>query len=130
MPIGVTLNKDRVEHLLKCFHSGKSITPPTTGPEILMLLGTCFAILMTNPAYLLEASGRKGVPTDSEHSEAVYDSVVSDLHGAIEFLGRLVAQVMDGSYDSQYEPYFQAIVSFQDGKRSVTPIRGLKKGDA
>jgi hypothetical protein len=68
-------------------------------------------------------------PQHPEHEEAETETVMSDVHAAIDFTAQLTQLAHDGYYDEAYEPLLQCLVRAVDScvGTSVVPIAGFKR---
>lgn len=128
MEILVKFNKDRAQNLLKSFHTGTPINPPTdgwTGNDLLALAGACyFAAMSHGPESFwcrdISASLRP------EYREAEEFAFFDSLHAAIEYYGQLTGLVQDGQYDEGFDPDVRAMVRKEgDSEIIVRPISGF-----
>ena len=123
--IGIAFDKSRTTHFLDCLATGKPIDPQSegwNGHDLLALAGAClFARMSHGPD--THAAGTMAT-LHAERREAIEDTLLSDLHVAIEFYSHLTMLVNDGEYDNQFAPNVQAVVSSDGDEKIVNIVDG------
>jgi len=130
----ISFDKARAEYVLDCLKNGKAIDPDSAdGWSVhgcLALAGACFFQAVSHGAPLYKALGVDPSTFPQERQEAIEETLVHDLHAAIEFYCHLTMLVCDNEFDQRCEPYVTALVT-QDGtlKKTLKPLEGFKIPD-
>jgi len=128
--IPINFSKARAEHLLDCLaRTPAAIDLPEQGwtaDHLLALAGTCFCILTSQGPRLHRAAGIDVSELHDEHREAIEASVTVDLHAAIEWTAQRCFDVVDGTYDQDYEPDVKLLLHFEGDHSQVRPVEGFK----
>ena len=113
----IVFDKNRAEQLLDCLGSGKPIEPGDdsgwTHYDILRLAGVCFYAATTQGAVL--HSGVDVESLSSERREAIFDTLVAELHAVIQEHAMFVQLVQNDKYDDQFDPVVSGFVQ-SDGE--------------
>lgn len=128
--------KQRAEHFIQCLEEDKPITPKEDWNvmEMIILAGVCFSAIRSHGLMLKRVANKMQssfqIPEITEHEEADDDeSILNDIHAAIEFISDLAWLVHEKEYDELWEESLQCLV-YQEGEihNRHIPIKGFKKG--
>jgi hypothetical protein len=131
----ITFRKERATYFLDCLLNGRPMLhdpgqPGWTVDEMLQLAGVCF--------FAVAAHGPVPSPTAAqlqewdqehpEHREAEIETMMHDLHAAMDFIAQLTQLAYDGGYDHQYGALVRCGVQAVDTRveASVVPVEGFK----
>ena len=130
MPYPINFNKAQAERFLAALRNGTAIDAPPEGwsiNDMMALGGACFFAAMSHGPILDKVRGIDTSKLPHEHREAREDTLMQDLHDAIEFYGQLTSLVADSRFDPEYEPNVVALVfTDADGKKQLIPHKGFK----
>ena len=126
----VNFKKTKALHFLDCLANGGEIGEVRTADDMVQLAGACFFALQSHGPMIKQAVAEmKGEeyepPETTEYREAEDETILADLHGAIEFVGHLSMLVQDGEYDEKCEPVLRCVLFGRDHK--VHPVEGFKQ---
>jgi len=133
----ITFTKERAGYFIDCLVNGQAIEhdPGQTGwtvDEMLQLAGACFlAAAVHGPQPQPTADQLKDWKNKhAEHQEAEIESLMHDLHAALDFIAQLTQMAYDGEYDGTYGAIVRCGVQAVDTyvEASVVPIEGFKGG--
>jgi hypothetical protein len=131
----ITFKKDRAAYFLDCLLNGGPMLhdPEQAGwtiDEMLQLAGAClFAVAAYGPIREATAAQLQDWEHEHpEHQEAEIDTMMHDLHAAMEFMAQLTQMAYDGGYDREYEPVVRCGIQAVDTRieTSVIPVEGFK----
>jgi hypothetical protein len=132
----VEFNKQRAEHFMQCLGEDKPITPKEDWnvADMIILAGVCFAFIRSHGIMLKRIAANMNtsfkIPVTAGHKEADdEESILNDLHAAIEFVSELAWLVHEKEYDALWEESLQCLV-YQEGEihSRHLPVKGFKKG--
>jgi hypothetical protein len=127
--IGIFFDKAKAQHFLDALKHGKPIAPQDplgwTNADILALAGACHFAAMSHGPALYKNTDFSKVP--GERREAIEETLMSDLLGAIEWHSHATMLVCDGEYDKAFEPHHSAIIIRKDEERRIVPVKGFKQ---
>ena len=126
--IGVIFDKARAQYVLDCLATGKPVAPSTSAGwtrfDMLSLAGACFFGAMSQDPSL-QPNDESAVPF--ERREAIENTLLGDLHAAIDFCGELTMAVCDDEYHENWEPHVEVVIAEDaDGQRKLRPIKGYR----
>ena len=130
----ITFDKETALRYLDCLINGKRIEPDGEQPgwsvdDILQLAGACFFVVAVHGHERRRSMSKDRTgPQHAEYREAETESVMHDLHAAVEFAAQLTQLAYDGEYDDQYEPHIRCGVQALNTRveTSVVPVEGFK----
>jgi hypothetical protein len=132
----VSFNRDTAIEFFDGLMNGQPVRPASepsgwTADEVLQLAGACLILLASYGLGLRDAGSqsRKGkAPQHPEHEEAEMETVMSDVHAAIDFAAQLAQLAHDGGYDTEYEPLVRCLVGAAESwaGASVVSVAGFK----
>ena len=131
----ITFRKDRATYFLDCLLNGQPVLhdPDQRGwtvDEMMQLAGAClFAVAAYGP--IRETTAVQLQDWEHEHperQEAEIETMMHDLHAAMEFIAQLTQMAYDGDYDREYEPIVRCGIQAVDTRieTSVIPVEGFK----
>lgn len=131
MPLYIRFEKSQAEQFLLAVKSGAAIDGDGawTRNRLLTLAGVCiFAAQSQGPdAFQPQLEGSiDPAACHPEQREAIGQTFLMDLRGALEFVTTLAEAVEDGHYDEQFEPMLLAAVSGGCDPATVHAISGFK----
>jgi hypothetical protein len=127
MAIAINFDKAKAERLLESLTNHKPIEAPHNVDDILALAGACFFMAMSQAPALQQAiDGSKPPPPPDPDDDEAEDTFFADLHAAIEYYGQLTMMVATGEYDEGFDPQHIAIVTVEDGEKTVVPVAGVR----
>jgi hypothetical protein len=129
MAYPIDFSRDAAAGWLDALQRGGPLVAPDghwTVSTMVSLAGTLFfGAVSHGPLIYMRHPGRlESLPR--EHREAVEDSFFVELHGAIEFCGRLASSIKDGKFGEVFEPRVMASVQQQDQETAILPSSGFK----
>lgn len=133
----ITFRKERAVHFLDCLINGQAVEhdPGQNGwtvDEMLQLAGACFLTAAVHGPLRQPTSDQiqDWKAEHAEHREAEIETMMHDLHAALEFIAQLTQMAYDGEYDGMYGPIvrcgLQAVDTYVEA--SVVPMEGFKGG--
>lgn len=125
----VNFCREKAEYLLKCIQDGLDLKCPPGGwskDEMLAVAGAMYFACMSQGPLLHE--GVEVTTLSGERQEALWATLVADLHAAIETYGRLTMRVCDDQYDDAFEPRVLASVESEAAthKMTILFLKGAK----
>jgi len=128
MAIAINFDKKKAERYIQALTDGKPIDAARNVDDILALAGACFFAAMSQAPALQKAvdwSELDRQPPEEDDEEE--DTFFADLHAAIEYYGQLTMLVASGEYDASFDPKCRAIVTIENGEKTVHPIEGERE---
>lgn len=130
--VGVTFRKAIAEYFIHCLDKQQPIEPPGdkwTADNMLALAGACFCVVTSQGPRWLKAQGVDISQLGEEQKEAVEESVVPELHAAVEWIADRCFDIVDGAYDEAFEADHRAMITVDGDERKVVPVEGFKTLD-
>ncbi len=119
----ITFKKERAAHFLDSLLTGRPMLhdpeqPGWTIDEMLQLAGACFFVVAAHgPIRRTPTQLQDWQSKHPEHKEAEIETLMHDLHGAMEFIAELTQLVYDGGYDERYEALMWKSACKRDPRR-------------
>ena len=126
MAIGIEFSKRRAVQVLGCISKGVAISPASpsgwTAHDALAVAGALiFAAADGGP---FDRKVPNNLPR--EHAEAVAMTLRADILMAVRYYADLTRLVRDGGYDAKFEPECRAVVTTDNGRVELMPVKGFK----
>jgi len=132
--IAIHFSKAFAEATLDAIKTGKPIPLPPggwTGNNMLTLAGVMHAGVFSQGPRAYQVAGLPAsvlAKMHGERREAVEANFSQDIHDGIKFISQLASQVMDGEYDTNFQPEVKAVLQRKaDGGKTFTPVQGFKQ---
>ena len=128
MPLPLHFEKKIAESFLDSLANNKPLECPEGGwskNAMLAAAGACHFVTMSQgPILHLDADYST---LSGERKEAIQARFFAELDTAIGVYSHLTMLVRDGDYDGRFDSVHEAIVSVEDGAKTVTPTKGLRR---
>lgn len=130
MAIAINFDRAKTEKLLDALVRGKALPAVHDVDDILALGGACFFLALSRGVELKKAAAhlRVAPPRDDDDDEEE-DTFVPEIHAALEYYGQLTLLVANGEYEDHFDPKHKAVVTIEDGEKTVVPLDGMRDGE-
>ena len=116
--------KERQQEIISAIKEGSAIPAPKGGwsrHEMLQVAGAMYAAIWDQGPVKTDLKRFEKVPRT--YRDATEETLVQEIHDAIEFFGELSFMIDFKEYDAQCEPHVQVVI---DGK-DITVLKGRKQ---